>query len=246
MKVIIMAAGVGSRLQKKLGNVPKCCTVAGGETLIERTLRLLESRGLTDVSLVLGYQSQLVRSQLGARRRVRYYTNPFFHLTNSIASLWFARKELDGSDDVLIMNGDLFFEPRVVDLVLAPRETVVMFADPRRREEADYKFAYPEGLLTRYGKDLPLAETTGEYVGIARIHRGIVREFRARVEQLVGYQQCGLWWEDALYKLCADGLPIHVREIRDAFWSELDFIEDMERIEAFLAAQAAAGLRAVA
>jgi L-glutamine-phosphate cytidylyltransferase len=241
MKVIIMAAGVGSRLQKKLGNVPKCCSVAGGETLIERNLRLLQSRGLHDVTVVLGYQSQLVRSQLGHRKNIRFYLNPFFNITNSISSLWFARKELDGSDDVLIMNGDVFYEPGVLDVVLAPKETVVMFADPRRKDEADYKFKYADGLLTAYGKNIPTAEATGEYVGIARLHRGVVREFRARLDQLIGFQQHSLWWEDALYKLCSDGMPIHVREITDKFWAEVDFIEDMERIEAYLAQRAATG-----
>jgi choline kinase len=240
MKVIIMAAGMGSRLQKKLGNVPKCCTVAGGETLIERNLRLLQTRGLTDVTLVLGYQSQLVRSQLSQRKNIRFSLNPFFNLTNSISSLWFARKELDGSDDVLIMNGDVFYEPGVLDLVLAPKETVVMFADPRRKDEADYKFKYVDGLLTGYGKNIPAAEATGEYVGMARVHRGVVREFRARLDQLIGFQQHGLWWEDALYKLCTDGMPIHVREITDKFWAEVDFIEDLERIDAYLAAQGSA------
>jgi len=234
-----MAAGMGTRLQKKLGNVPKCCTVAGGETLIERNLRLLQTRGLNDVTLALGYQSQLVRSQLSHRKYVRFYLNPFFNLTNSISSLWFARRELDGSDDVLIMNGDIFYEPGVLDDVLAAKETVVMFADPRRKDEADYKFKYADGLLTGYGKHIPAAEATGEYVGIAKLHRGAVREFRARLDQLIGFQQHGLWWEDALYKLCADGMPIHVREIADKFWAEVDFIEDLERIDAYLAEQAA-------
>ena len=189
--------------------------------------------------MVLGYQSQLVRSQLSERKNVRFYLNPFFNITNSISSLWFARKELDGSDDVLIMNGDIFYEPRVLDVVLAPKETVVMFADPRRKDEADYKFKYVDGLLTGYGKNIPTAEATGEYVGIARLHRGVVREFRARLDQLIGFQQHGLWWEDALNKLCSDGMPIHVREITDAFWAEVDFIEDMQRIEAYIAEQAA-------
>ena len=214
-------------------------TVVAGETLIERNLRLLQTRGITDVTLVLGYQSQIVRSELSARKNLRFYLNPFFNITPSISSLWFARKELDGSDDVLIMNGDLFYEPAVLDVVLAPKETVVMYADPRRRDEADYKFKYVDGLLTAYGKNLPAQETTGEYVGIARLHRGVVREFRARLEQLIGFQQHGLWWEDALYKLCSDGMPIHIREITDRFWAEVDFIEDLERIEAFVAEQGA-------
>lgn len=246
MKAIIMAAGVGSRLKKRMGNMPKCCTEVGGESIIARTLRLLHEKGVDQVVLVLGYQGHLVRAHLGNRWRVRYYTNPFFGITNSLCSLWFARQELNGRDDTVILNGDLFFEPGLLDPVIAAPEDAVMFADPRRVEEADYRFAYADGRLRRYGKDLPVADTTGEYIGIAKLHRGTVRAFRTRLEELVALQQFGLWWEDALYRLSADGMPVHVREITDSFWAELDYIEDYERIQQFLNPAAAATLRAPA
>jgi choline kinase len=241
MKVIIMAAGIGTRLKKRFGNVPKCCTDVGGESLISRILRLLQARGIHDIAVVTGYQSALVRSQADPRQRVRFYLNPFFNVTNSVASLWFARKELDGRDDVILMNGDMFFEPALLDQVIAAPDMVVMFADPRRREEADYRFKYADGVLQAYGKTLPVAETTGEYIGIAKIHRGFIAEFRSRVDQLVGFQQHGLWWEDALYRMCGDGLSIQIREVTDCFWAELDYVEDYERISAYLAEAKARG-----
>src|SRR5882724_11408238 len=140
MKAIIMAAGVGSRLKKHLGNLPKCCTKIGNETLIERMMGVLAAKGVTDVVLVLGYQHQAVVERLAGRWPVRIYINPFFSITNSIASLWFAREELDGQDDVMILNGDLFFEPELLTRILGVKEEAVMFADPRRVVEADYRF----------------------------------------------------------------------------------------------------------
>ena len=234
MKAIIMAAGIGSRLKKQLGNQPKCCTPVGEEILVERMLRLLAGKGVHDVALVLGYQSEVVIGRLRGKTPARFYLNPFFNVTNSIASLWFAREELDGQDDVMILNGDLFFEPGLLDTVLASREEVVMFADPRRVHEADYRFAYDHGLLRRYGKNLSDAESTGEYIGIARLQRGFVGTFRAGLEVLIAAQQHTLWWEDVLYNLCATRRPIHIAEVTDAFWAEVDYIEDYDRIQAFL------------
>lgn len=234
MKAIIMAAGIGSRLKKQLGNQPKCCTQVGEEILIERMLRLLADKGIRDVALVLGYQSEVVISRLRGKTAARFYINPFFNVTNSIASLWFAREELDGQDDVMILNGDLFFEPSLVDRVVDAHGEVVMFADPRRVQDADYRFGYENGLLKRYGKNLPVGETTGEYIGIARLRRPFVGAFRAGLEVLIAAQQHTLWWEDVLYNLCATQRPIHVAEIDDSFWAEVDYIEDFERIQAYL------------
>jgi L-glutamine-phosphate cytidylyltransferase len=234
MKAIIMAAGIGSRLKKQLGNQPKCCTEVGGEALIERMLRLLAEKGIRDVALVLGYQSEVVIGRLRGKTEARFYVNPFFNVTNSISSLWFAREELDGQDDTVILNGDLFFEASLLDAVVESTGNAVMFADPRRIEDADYRFGYDNGLLRRYGKNLTVADTTGEYIGIAKIRRGLVGEFRAGLEVLVAAQQHGLWWEDVLYNLCATKRAINVVEITDSFWAEVDYIEDYERIQAFL------------
>lgn len=229
-----MAAGIGSRLKKELGNQPKCCTQVGDEMLIERMLRLLSEKGIKDVALVLGYQSEVVIGRLRGKTTARFYINPFFNVTNSIASLWFAREELDGQDDVVILNGDLFFEPGLLDSVVACTDDVAMFADPRRVLEADYKFGYDHGLLRRYGKNLRPEESTGEYIGVAKLRRGFIGTFRAGLEVLVAAQQHTLWWEDVLYNLCATLRPIHIVEISDAFWAEVDYIEDYERIQAFL------------
>ena len=234
MKAIIMAAGIGSRLRKQLGNQPKCCTEIDGEALIERMLRLLAEKGIADVALVLGYHSEVVIARLRGKTSARIYINPFFNLTNSIASLWFAREELDGQDDVVVFNGDLFFEPSLLDVVLASPGEVTMLADPRRVQEADYRFAYDHGQLRKYGKNLRPEETTGEYIGIARLRRDFVGTFRAGLEVLIAAQQHNLWWEDVLYNLCATRRPIHVAEVTDAFWAEVDYIEDYERILAFI------------
>jgi choline kinase len=234
MKAIIMAAGIGSRLKKQLGNQPKCCTPVGEEILIERMLRLLAEHGIRDVALVLGYQSEVVIGRLRGKTTARFYINPFYHVTNSIASLWFAREELDGQDDVVILNGDLFFEPSLLDVVVGSPGEVVMYADPRRVLEADYRFGYDHGLLRRYGKNLRAEESTGEYIGIAKLQRGFIGTFRAGLEVLISAQQHTLWWEDVLYNLCATQRTIRIAEVTEAFWAEVDYIEDYERIQAFL------------
>ena len=45
MKAIIMAAGVGARLQALNINKPKCLITVGSETLIRRSVNLLVNKG---------------------------------------------------------------------------------------------------------------------------------------------------------------------------------------------------------
>ncbi|MEE8208479.1 MAG: NTP transferase domain-containing protein [Nitrosomonadaceae bacterium] len=56
MKAIIMAAGMGSRLQNIIGDKPKSLIIADGETLIARMVRILRSRNFKDITVVTGYK----------------------------------------------------------------------------------------------------------------------------------------------------------------------------------------------
>ena len=92
MEYIILAAGVGSRLYPYTKNSPKCLVnVTETETVIERAVRLInEFDSKANITVVLGFQYQLIEDLLG--NKCSYIINPFYKVTNSIASLWYAQK----------------------------------------------------------------------------------------------------------------------------------------------------------
>lgn len=228
MKCLIMAAGRGTRISRHLMGQPKCTVDIGGEPLIRYTVRMLQEHGIRQVGIIVGYAQQAVRDAL-AGLDVRFYENPFFDVTNSIASLWFARDFLDGDEDMLFMNGDVYMESALLERILADRRSPVMFADESRIKEADYRFRYPNGLLEKYGKDLPDEETTGEYIGEARINAELLPVFSQRLEKMIFSQQHGLWWENVLYAHLEE-TPVYVADCGGLFWAEVDYIEDYQRI----------------
>jgi len=226
-----MAAGVGSRISRHLQNQPKCCVDIEGKPLIRITLALLNRRGLTNVAIVTGYQEKYVHQALEGYQYARYF-NPFYRVANSISSAWFAREFLTG-DEVIVMNGDVFMEDAVLDQLLAETRSPVMLSDSTRIAEADYRFQWRDERLLKYGKELSNEETTGEYVGIARLSRDYLVGFRQRVIDAVASEDYKCWWEDIIYRTINHGEDVFVRDIAGHFWAEVDYIEDYERIKAF-------------
>ena len=200
MKVLILAAGRGTRISRYLSGKPKCTVdIGGGQCLIEYTIDLLHSRGIQDIGIVLGYEAQVIREVL-ADKGVSFFYNPFYDVTNSIASAWFAKEFLTG-DDLLIMNGDVYLEEKLLDRILAQGRSPVMFADESRRETADYKFFYEDGILKKYGKELTGDDVTGEYIGIGRFSAAFMPEFICRMEEMIDRQEHGVWWENVVYSM---------------------------------------------
>lgn len=232
MKVLILAAGRGTRISRYLSGNPKCTVDIGdGQRLIQYTVDLLNSRGIERIGIVLGYKAQVIRDVL-AGKSVEFYVNPFYDVTNSIASAWFAKEFMAGGpagEDLLIMNGDVYLEEKLLDRILADRQSPVMYADGSRKETADYKFYYEDGILRKYGKDLEGSDISGEYIGIGRFDSKFLPGFLDRMEEMIGRQEHSVWWENVIYSMTEER-PILVEDVAGHFWAEVDYIEDYERI----------------
>ena len=234
MKVLMLAAGVGTRISRYLGDHPKSCVDVGGKPLIRRTVELLHRNNITDIAVVVGYQEKYIHEALEGFE-YKSYRNPFYKVTNSIASMWFA-KEFLADDDLLIMNADLFIEHSMLQQLIESDLSPVFLSDSTRIENADYRFYWENDRLLKFGKTLTNEETTGEYVGIAKVKKKDLKIMLAQLEYLVNRGEYKMWWEDVFYSLVESGKEVFIKDIKGAFWAEVDFIEDYERIKAFVSA----------
>lgn len=231
-----MAAGVGSRIRGVIGDKPKCLIEVQGKSLIGRMVDMLRQRGITEISVITGFKNGMIQEQLGDV--VTYFHNPFYRITNSIASLWFARSLLD--DDTLLLNADLFVEGEILDIALAQTGPVVMLSDSTRIETADFRFGVEGTRILKYGNELGDHETDCEYVGIVRIDRSFVAKFRKRLLKMVQAEDYRNWWEGVLYDFIKDGDLISHVDIKGTFWTEIDHAIDYQRLQNWITRDEAA------
>ena len=231
MKAILFAAGKGTRISKHIAEIPKCMLEIGDVPLIVRTVRMLLDKGVS-VSIIVGYKKDIIIEAL-KELPVQIYVNPFFQVTNSIASLWFARQELSGcNEDVIMANGDVYWTDGIFELIAGDQRDAVMLSDVTRADSGDYFFNTQGDVITAYGKELTREERTCEYVGISKVSAAFMPTFCQRLEELIDREQCGLWWENVLYSFC-DEKEIFCKDVAGKFWSEIDYIDDYERILAY-------------
>jgi choline kinase len=233
MKAIIMAAGIGKRLHALNIKKPKCLISIGSTTLIRRSVNLLVSKGISDITVVVGYKSDLIHNELN--NDVDYFENPDFQTTNSIRSLWYAKDLLEG--DVLLLNGDLYYEIDILDYAINQTNPVVMLADSTRIDKADYRFGFSGNQINRFGKHLTNQETDGEYVGIVRIDQSFIKTFKQTLEDMITAGKSNIWWEDVLYSFIEKQIPIHYFDIAGTFWSEVDTLQDYNYLQNWIKSQ---------
>ncbi len=226
MKAILLAAGKGTRISRMIEQVPKSTLPINGVPLIRYTVEMLAKRNI-ECSVCVGYEKGKIYEALNGLD-VKYYNNPFYNVTNSIASLWFAKDYMD--DDMIIMNADVFISEEILDLVLAQPYDNVLTIDKTRTEIGDYFFQTTDsGSLKKYGKELPLKERSGEYVGLAKLEKSFLPCFLDRLNEMIDELKHDKWWENVLYSMTEER-NINTLDINGAFWSEIDYFDDYERI----------------
>ena len=233
MKAIIMAAGVGKRLYALNIDKPKCLINIGNTTLIHRSVHLLLNKGISDITVIVGFKGHLIRNELN--NDVVYFENPDFHKTNSIKSLWYAKDLLE--DDVLLLNGDLYYEHDILDYAINQTNPVVMLADSTRIDNADYRFGFSGNQINRFGKHLSNQETDGEYIGIVRIDQSFIKTFKQALEEMIISGKSNVWWEDVLYSFIEKNIPIHYFDVAGTFWSEVDTLQDYNYLQNWITNQ---------
>ncbi len=229
MKAILLAAGRGTRIARNVERVPKSTLPVDGVPLIRRSVELLQAENMECV-VCTGYEEGKIRKALAGLDHITYCYNPFFDITNSVASIWFARQEMN--DDLLILNADVFFSKEILEQVIMDERNPVMAIDCSRTVEGDYFFYTGlDGRIEKYGKGLPIEQRSCEYVGMAKIGRSFLPKFITRMDELIGRQQHNVWWENILYSFTDDKEEdIYTVDVDGRFWAEIDYFDDYVRI----------------
>lgn len=101
---IILAAGIGKRLQPYTNTIPKALLKVNGQPMIESCIEALHKQNIYDITIVVGYLSERF-VYLKEKYCVNLVYNPDFETTNNISSLYYVRKKLVNRN-VIILDAD--------------------------------------------------------------------------------------------------------------------------------------------
>lgn len=225
MTYIFLMAGKGSRLYPLTLSHPKSLYKLDKDTSILKRMVSLIRKYDTDAEIVVvvGFMSQKIREEIP---EVTFYDNPFFEVTNSIASLWFAKECLDRKD-VTIINGDIVVEERLVaDYICCKVERPEVLIDSSIKNSGDYNVQVNDGRILVMSKELE--NYYGEYAGITKLDRNSSLKLKRCIEQMVQSGMYDQWYENALVQMIFnEDFQLYYKDIRKYQWTEVDCVSDM-------------------
>jgi choline kinase len=228
---LILAAGVGRRLGDGHRG-PKMLLRFGGETLVQRRLRSLQTLGVRRVSITVGFEAEAMRAaaaQAGFAGDIEFVDNPRY-CEGSLVSLQVQGEALRNGP-VLVMDGDVLHDSRMVARLWEGQAENTLLVD-RELEPGDepVKACFDtEGRLVDFRKVLERPGAwLGESVGFFRLSAAAARELADGCDAYVARGRGELEYEEALrdHMLAAPHRWGAV-DVTDLPWTEIDFEADV-------------------
>lgn len=102
-RAIILAAGIGSRLNSVTLETPKPLIKVNGVRMIDTIIDALYKNGINEIYIVVGYKKEKFNDLLLNYPNLKFIEDPNYNIGNNITSLYVVRDYLE---DSIIMDGD--------------------------------------------------------------------------------------------------------------------------------------------
>ena len=228
MIAIILAAGMATRLRPLTNDRPKCLLQVGSRCLLQRIVDGIKSAGLTEVVVVTGYRSEMIRDFINEQYpelTVHFIHNADYQTTNNIYSLWLTREYIEGQDAILM-------DPLLLQRML---EQSVSSLALNRHElgEEEIKVVVDEQMnIVELNKTCDPKTAIGESVGVELMLKPYTTALFPELEKMMNVEQLeNVFYERAFERLIPQGQTFKVVDTTDLFSIELDTVEDFQNAQ---------------
>jgi len=228
MKAVILAAGRGTRLGNLTKEISKCLLQIKGRSIIDYSISNLKACGFEseDIGIIVGFQKEKIMNHLG--NEYTYIINDDFTETNDMASFYMA-KDFIGDDECLFLHSDVFCDVNIIkNCISANKDKTHLVIDAGKWTEESMKVEMKDNRLVRFSKELSDAETFGDWIGIAKFDKKMIKEVFKIIKNQLDVGNKNAWMATGCFNEMAQNkheLYFVLTENRP--WIEIDFEKEL-------------------
>lgn len=190
--MIILAAGEGKRLRPLTNDIPKCMVKYNQKPIIEHIINSAYDCGLSNLSIVTGYKSEVLVEYL-KNKNIKFFHNNNFRSTNMVTTLFNAKEFMD--DDLIISYSDIVYDKHILKELINSKNKISLVVDLKWRELWQRRMENPlsdaetlkikNGLIIELGKKpKSYLEIEGQYIGLIKISKEMIKDIILHYENL--------------------------------------------------------------
>jgi len=232
LKAVILAAGVGSRLGDLTKDKPKCMLpVLDNITLIDYQIEKLKKLGVEEnnIFVIGGYKINVLKKYL-ENTNVNVLFNPKFEDWNNIYTFYLIKeiREISDNEEFVLLNSDTFFHEDILRYLLNyPEHNCIVLDIYKNLGWEEMKVLVSNGRVIKFGKDIPINQAVGEYIGLAKFKKLLLNSLFDIIKKLIDNGKTDMWYEIA-FNYVLDKITVVYVDTKGKPWIEIDTVEDYE------------------
>ena len=246
----MLAAGIGVRLGNSgTRNVPKVLLRFGNKSLLQRHIDILKRNGIEELVLGVGFHREEIEQEiaaLGAEGFVRTVFNPDYE-AGSVVTLWTLRDELYRGGPVLLMDGDVLYDHRLMKrLVTSDHANCLLLDRVAALDDEAVKLCIRDGEIVEFRKWLSAElDFCGESVGFIKMSARVAESVIAQTQLYLGQDRRHDPYEEPVRDVILTSRrgTIAYEDVTGLPWIEIDYAVDVERASAEILPRIAAAAR---
>jgi choline kinase len=224
---IILAAGKGRNLHPLTLKYPKTSFRLDEKTTVlqrmVRSIRLYDRNA--EIVVVVGYLADAVKKEL-SDDNCKFVVNPFYEVTNSISSVWFAREYLE-RENVAIVHGDVVFCDKIIkDYLVKPTNYPYVLVDSSHVKPGSYNAVIRDKhILVMSNK---LEHFDAKYCCMTKLDAVSSRLLKEEIDNMIHDNMYDQFVEDSLVQLIMfHDFQLYAEDIEGNAWTEVDNVDDL-------------------
>jgi choline kinase len=226
MKAVILAAGMGKRLKDITLNTPKPLLKIANTTIIEYLVGCLKEIGINQIYVVTGFKSKMIKFKLG--KTVNYIHNKKFKTTNSIYSLYLAKKYLQNSNFILI-NGDIFLSKVYLSKIINFNNSTSFGIKRKKYLNGEMNIILKNNLIKKISKNIKNNESNAESAQLTYFIKKDSSILFKEINQLINKKRSDLFPAYA-YQAVIQKSKLKISFIKNKCWYEIDNKKDLAKL----------------
>ena len=239
MKVIIIAAGTGTRLGKEVSKLPKALLEVNGQTILSRQISILKKVGIEEIVVITGpYAEKFPPIDVN-------YVNDAKHNEHDVlGSLLVAKDYIQG--DIVITYSDILFDENVLRQIIQQECDIGIAIDMDWKQAYEGRTLHPlteaENVLLDDNKNVlkiqknikSNTDMVGEFLGLIKLSSHGAKILTDKFEYLLANHNAlslkTAYITDLIQELVNSKLVVTPILI-SGNWCEIDTIQDLERAQ---------------
>ena len=227
MTYIILAAGKGNNLQPLTLKYAKTSYKLDENTTVLQSMvrNIRKSDKNAEIVVVVGYKADDIKKELDGENVV-FVKNPFYEVTNSISSVWFARDYLE-RENVAIVHGDAVFSNEIIKRYLVkPTDYPYVLVDSSYVRPGVYNAVTQNDKVLVMSKKLE--NFTAKYCCMTKLDAVSARLLKQEVDSMIDGNMYDQYFEDSLVQMIMfHDFELFCEDIAGEKWAEVDSVDDL-------------------